>query len=847
MSKINSSSLMKAMLITPLTSAIFFSTSACGNEPEYKISDSVYFNPVFLNSGNTESIDLSRFEHGGSASPGVWPTAIYVNNDRISYNSVLFTEQSNKKVTPCITLDIIKKINFNYTELSGEFLDKLSNETECYPIDKLLPDTFVTYDSSNERLDISIPQSLLNNKERGYIDPSLWDHGIPAVLVGYNLSHYFSKIEGISSRSFYAGINAGINLDAWYFRHDGHYNWQEHTGKHYESINNFVQRDIPAIKGRIRIGETITEGILFDTLPFRGIELVSDDRMLPLSRRGYAPEVRGVARTNARVIVSQNGRIVYETTVSPGAFVINDLNATGYGGNLDVAINEADGGKQTFSVPYSSVAQLLRKGTHQYDLVAGKLNDPSVSHRFDLYQLTYLRGLTNYITGFGGIQKSDNSYTALQAGGSFSTPAGAFSVSAIHAKPHFKNTNISDNGGQSYQISYSKYIQNTDSNLTIAAYRYSTSGYFDFLSAMKTLDAESHGDSVVNIRRPKNRFNITMNQGLPGKFGQFYITGYTQNYWENNNSDLQYQLGYSNTLNRLSFSINAGRSRNIHGKMENNFYLNMSMPLADYSHSHIPMLNASINHNGNGRTGEQIGLSGSLGKEMQYNYGMTAANYNQGAGSSISVNGGWRSPYTHLTGSYSAGRHYQNQSLNTSGTLIGWSGGVVMTPYTGNTFAIVEAKDAQGAKVGGYPGIRIDAWGHAAVPYLNPYEMNEINIDPKGLPHSVELHNTTEKVAPYSGAVTKIDFKTQRGIPLLIKTIQENNQPVPFGADVLNESGQHVGNAGQNGQVFARVENNTGTLTVKWGKTKNQQCRFIYSIVANQTNEFNQINSICNK
>src|SRR2546427_6992467 len=91
-----------------------------------------------------------------------------------------------------------------------------------------------------------------------------------------------------------------------------------------------------------------------DSTSFRGIRLNSDDRMLPDSQRGYAPVVRGVANTNARVTITQNGIKLYETTVAPGAFVINDLYPTGYGGDLQVSITEANGAVRSFAVPYAA-------------------------------------------------------------------------------------------------------------------------------------------------------------------------------------------------------------------------------------------------------------------------------------------------------------------------------------------------------------------------------------------------------------------------------------------------------------------------------------------------------------
>jgi outer membrane usher protein len=38
-----------------------------------------------------------------------------------------------------------------------------------------------------------------------------------------------------------------------------------------------------------------------------------------------------------------------------------------------------------------------------------------------------------------------------------------------------------------------------------------------------------------------------------------------------------------------------------------------------------------------------------------------------------------------------------------------------------------------------------------------------------------------------------------------------------MGADVFDSAGNEIGMVGQGGQIYARVEDNTGKLTVKWG------------------------------
>jgi outer membrane usher protein len=65
--------------------------------------------------------------------------------------------------------------------------------------------------------------------------------------------------------------------------------------------------------------------------------------MLPNSMIGYAPQIRGNAKTNAKVEIRQQGQLIYQTTVAPGRFEINDLYPTGFGGELEVSVIESNG------------------------------------------------------------------------------------------------------------------------------------------------------------------------------------------------------------------------------------------------------------------------------------------------------------------------------------------------------------------------------------------------------------------------------------------------------------------------------------------------------------------------
>ncbi|MFC0226143.1 fimbria/pilus outer membrane usher protein [Serratia aquatilis] len=809
------------------------------------------FDPIFLNAQGTKPVDLSRFAKGASALPGVYKTALYVNEQFTINSDIEFKVRADKSVYPCLSKDLIEGISFNYEKLPDDFLSQLTGDKKCMDLQQKLPEAQVNFDSNEQRLDLVIPQVYMLNTARGTVSPELWDSGIPAILLGYNVNGYSSESNGTSFSTLFAGVNAGLNVGAWYLRHNGSYSRLSNDDNQYSSINTYLQRDIPLLKGRVLFGESNTTGQLFDTLPFTGVQLASDERMLPESLRGFAPDIRGIARTNARVTVRQGGQVLYETTVTPGEFLINDLYPTGYGGDLEVTVRESDGTVQTFRVPYASVAQLLRPGASRYAFTAGELRSAGLREKPALFQTTYLHGLTNAITGYGGVQASQD-YYALQVGAAFGIPIGALSFDVTQARIQLGNSNDGSSdkslSGQNYQLSYSKLINETHSNLSVVL-RHSSTSYLDFLSAMQARNAVSEGNSVDTVSNIKNRLTLTAGQGLPENWGQLYISGSVQTYWGQEGRDMQYQVGYNNQYKSLSYGVSANRSYSSLGSMQTNFLISFSLPLGRSDATHTPQFRMDLTNDTTGRTGQQAAISGSMGKDNQFSYGVTAMNANQGQGASGTLSGNYRTRVTAMSGTYSTGKNYQSASAGLSGTVIGHSGGLTFTPYTSDTVALVEAKGAEGASVSSYPGVSVNSRGYAVVPYLNPYQLNEISLDPIGTAANVELDTTLQKVAPYSGAVVKVKYIVKRGQPVLIVATYQGD-PVQFGADVLDSKGNSVGSVGQGGQIYARVAEDKGQLQVKWGDSSDMQCMVGYRLLPQAKNSppqqfIQQFNSVC--
>ena len=749
------------------------------------IAKNLEFDASFLHVDDDQSVDLSRFTNSPSGLPGVNKTALYINDQLISNSDIEFKIRPDKSVYPCLKGGLIKNIEFNYNKLPIDFLNVLNQDELCLDLQQKLLNTQVNYDSNEQRLDIVIPQIYMHNMARGTVSPQLWDRGIMALSMGYNINGYTSEVHGNTFNSVFAGINSGLNIGAWYLRHNGSYIRTDGGGgkSQYNNINIYLQRDIPALRSRMLTGQSNTSGQLFDTLPFTGVQLSTDERMLPGSLRGYAPDVRGIARTHARVTVHQGNQVLYETTVTPGEFLINDLYPTGYGGDLNVTVHESDGSEQVFRVPYASVAQLLRPGASRYSITAGEVRSDNLRTKPSLYQATYQLGLTNFITGYGGLQISQN-YYALQLGSALSTPIGALAFDVTQMSTHLNHRLV----GQSYQMSYSKLINETDSNISVSAYHFSTVDYMDFMTAMRTRDTVARGGAEDAVRRARNRLTVTAGQGLSVGWGQLYISGSLQNYWNRDGSDNQYQMGYNNRYKSLSYGLSINRNVSGLGMRQTNYLLSFSLPLGRSDEIHTPQLRMDLSHGSDGRDNQQAIISGSYGKDDQFSYGVTAMKASPGTGNSGTLSGNYRSQVTTLSTTYSTGKGYRSASAGTNGTVLVHADGMTFTPYNSDTFALVEAKGVEGAKVSSYPGVSIDSRGYALVPYLTAYQMNDISIDPSGTSANVELDNTSQKVVPYSGAVVRVKYNVRQGTPVLINATYQG-RPVPFGADIFDNKG----------------------------------------------------------
>lgn len=803
-------------------------TSAAENAA---LSD-VQFNPVFINqNSNGKKVDLSRFNQMGGAFPGNYRADVYANAVWIGRRDVQMKELAEGKVLACFNRAMMDELGVDFTKVGNAAgVPGRDEPARCVDIATVVPGAFSSFNSSDLRLDVSIPQKYLRAQARGYVAPEYWDAGAPfAGFLNYNANGYrYDNGAAGKSTQYYFGANAGLNIGLWRFRYNGSLTQQDsgngQSQRNYQGASAYTQRDVTDWHSVLTLGDYFTPSDMFSSVPFRGVQLSSDDRMLPESMQGYAPVVRGVAETNAKVSIRQNGNLIYENAVPPGEFSIDDLYNTGFSGDLEVTVTEADGRVRKFVVPYAAVPQLLREGQSRYAITAAQWRDNSLNKRPDFVQATYQRGISNSLTLYGGLIAADHYQSALFGSG-VNTPLGALALDVTQswASNLPFNASAANMQGQSYRVTYSKLMESTRTNFTVAAYRFSTDGYLELRDYANLIN------QVGVVYRAKNKFQLNADQPLGDGRGQLFFTGSTQDYWNQKGRDLTYQLGYSNSFKSVSLNLSAGRTQDSTGRIVNQYMLSLSMPLGREPYS--PLLSTSVSGSSDRSGNAQINLSGTTGELRNLSYNVYASGNRSSAGANSSGGGGsvqYATSVATLTAGASSSGGNSQANAGISGALVFHPGGVTAAQSLGESFAVVEAPGAEGAAVSNTNGVRVNKNGYAVVSSLMPYRRNEITLDPKGMDQDVELQETSVQDAPRAGAIVMLKFNTQQGKPVIVTLKRPDGSHLPVGGTVSGGD-DFLTMVGQGGRAFLRgVEGKP--LTASWGSDAGQQCRFSYQL-----------------
>ncbi|PVZ87882.1 fimbrial biogenesis outer membrane usher protein [Serratia sp. S1B] len=797
-----------------------------------------YFDPAFL--GEATPVDLSAFSKPGGVAEGEYTVVVFINQQAVGEFTLNFEKNTQGQVVPLLTIAQLEEWGVDVNNVPT--LKALADQTVIDDLASYIPQASTKLDLADFRLTISVPQIAMQRSYGNWADPSLWDHGIPAFLSNYSISagRTTNTTDGQRTQNdnLFASFRMGANAGPWRQRSTMTYTQTRNSGGDYGAnhsqvnfSNTYLSRDIRGLRSSLLLGESSTGSEVIDSVPFKGIKLSSNEQMLPNQLRGFAPIISGVANSNARVTVRQNGSIVYETYVAPGPFAINDIQQSGMSGNYDVTLTEADGTVRQFIVPYSSLPMMLRPGGWKYELTGGRYNGgyTTQSRNADFLLLTGVYGLPKDVTVYGGALLSKDYRTASGGMGISLGNIGAVSVDMTHSSAQFEQEGTKT--GQSYRVRYSKSMLSTGTSVDLTALRYSTKNYYSFSEFNSEGYQLSEGVTPWVIQRRRSSLQIQLSQQM-GDWGALNFRANRDDYWGSDRTLTGLSLGYSNNIKGINYGINYNidRVKSSSGYWPENrqISVNISIPFSMLGAS--PMLQShyattSMTHDNRGQTASQTGLSGNLANSnVNYNLSQSWGNQGQAANSNLNVG------YQGSKGTLSTGYSYSNQStsmsMHASGGILVHSEGITLSNTLGDSIALVSAPDAFGVRTNNSNAVT-DGRGYAVVPYLSAYTRNNVGLDPSTLPDDVELVRSNINVYPTQGAVVKATFATRVGYQVLI-TLKHDQGFVPFGAIaalmVGNTSEEHSAIVGDNGLVYMSGLPKAGSILVKWGNISSQRC-----------------------
>lgn len=771
-----------------------------------RYSSAVEFNSEFLNIDKNDDISLGQFAHAQYTVPGRYLLDITVNQRYFGSRSIEFKSGANPDESyACLPEDLVLTFGLKPSLLKS--LPRLA-DGQCVDL-RGIENASIKYMKNLGRLSISLPQATFEYDDPDYIPPAAWSDGLNGALLDYRVIANSRQTQGSSgdSRSLQSYGTAGINLDAWRVRADYQARLEsagQGDNPHGEAaqLNRlYAYRALPTIRSKLSLGEDYLNSDVFDTFALRGATLSSDDRMLPPNLRGYAPLISGLARTNATVTVSQQGRVLYSTTVTPGAFSIQDLNSS-VQGTLDVTVREEDGTEQTFTVATAAVPFLSREGELRYKVSAGqpRLTGQGGSEPgFVATEAAY--GLAKDWTVYGGWLAASGYQSSAVGIGKDLGVLGAVSgdVTTSRATLRWNGETVV---GNSYRINYSKRFDAIGTDLRFLGYRFSDKTFTNFSQFVGDADAYS-------LNSGKQRYSVTVAKHFPWLSTSFSYDHST--YWDAPAADRfgltvarSFSLG---NVKNINVNVSAYQTQNSR-QNDAQIYLGVTVPLGGNS-----MMSSNLQRSGSAGSSASVGYSHDDGEGVNYQVyggvgdnryvnayvGQRASSYR--ANASVSTDG---STYRSLTGELDSslvatryGVSAHGNGTNGDTRLLVSTDGVADVAFTGQT--------------------RTNRNGFAVMDGLPSFQAYEARVNVEKLPLNTEVSNPIQRLALTEGAIGYVNFATGQGRNAFVVLTRLGGKPVPFGASVQDKNtNKEVGIVGEAGVTYLLGIKAGAELVARW-------------------------------
>lgn len=781
--------------------------------------DEIHFNADLLDVEDKGSIDLGYFSKAGYIMPGQYVFKLSLNNQYLSEQKIEFIENHQDSLSEaCFTPEIVAKFG-----LIRKIQEKLQwdNGNDCLIISSV-DGMSVSSNQSKGTIKISIPQAYLEYRTENWDPPSMWDEGVNGFILDYNVianTNFKNHRDQFDLTNINTNGVIGFNMNAWRVRANWQANYLHSSNPNLSDQNNFrwdrfyAYRALKDMKSQLMIGENYLNSDLFDSFRFAGASLMSDVSMLPPNLRGYAPEITGIAQGNANVIVSQQGRVLYQTQVPAGPFRIQNLNDA-VSGTLNVRVEEQDGSVREFNVDTASIPFLTRPGAVRYKTTIGRPMTFDHKTQGDLFATgEFSWGVSNGWSLFGGSLNSKD-YNALSVGvGRDLLVLGALSFDITQSFAKLEGQG--NLNGRSYRLNYAKKLEQYNSQIQFAGYRFAEKDYLSMSDFLTLQDSQLPYEG-----RSKEMYTISFNKNLPDYKTSIFLNLNHQTYWNRSSRDYYNLMVNTNfdagSMKNISLSLSG--TMNKADSKDYGAYLAITLPLSSGASTNYAYSYNQRDFN------KQVSYSNRIDDRTNYQVNIGHSNENN----SISTG----AYLTHIGDRSRVAaniNHMQNQSTSLGASL---QGGITLTARgvdfhrvssLGSTRLMIDTDGVKDIPIKAYgPTTTSNFLGKAVIADVNSYYRNRVRVDVNKLPEDSEVSDSILHSTLTQGAIGYRKFNVIAGKKMLVTLKTNQGNYVPFGTQVRNEQGKVTGLVDERGLVYLTGVQMNQKITAQIGQ--NQTC-----------------------
>ncbi|WP_164931783.1 fimbria/pilus outer membrane usher protein [Dyella sp. M7H15-1] len=704
------------------------------------------------------------------------------------------------------------------------------------------PQAHIDLRPDKDEVELIVPTDALREPEQN--EPEYATGGI-AGLANYDMTAVHSRFGTQTSQSVSANTELGLNAGDWIVRSRQSLNSQDGRTQT-QQLLTYAQHTFTRQRVALQVGQIDLSQPIFPGTSIEGAQILPESALLANVNNGAGAIVEGIAHSQARVEVRQNGALIYTTVMPPGAFALRDVPLLNNSSGLEVTVIEADGSPQRFTVP---AAALLRPSLapEGYSLAAGRVR--------------------RFTSGDGNLQPSLVSATRGWAlGRQTRLSTGALVATRYEALGYGIDTKTPQN----WSVSYRQMIAQTDrehvrglqTSVSIsmplpnsfaigASALVRTPGYRDLQDTLHERASPSGAlpaDQFARSDASNRQYSALMSWNHPG-LGAFNVN-YSRYLLQPGSAYGQRAvMTWSKSFRRANLSITGewNIKSNASNVEQRASHLNGN---AIYATLTLPLGRDSLRTTAEQRDGRQrLGVNYNSRVNDQFNYNASLQRDQTRGTTDVSIGAGVLPRYTQTNATYS--RYGSGSSLYTAGLrggIVAHSEGITFSPYTvQDTFGVASLGSRQaGVKLNTPAGsVWTDAWGRAVVPQLSAYQRSQVDIVAKTLPRDADVSNTSNSVEAARGSVQKLNFNMVRSQRVLIRVITESGRPLAKGNTVVNGADQFITAVGNNGEVFlsgVRLDE-----TFKSVDDQDRPCRLTFALPDKPTgdNYFERIDAQC--